>query len=170
MTLPQEPLARLARRLGGSGVAGVARLSAGASQEIWRFDLLDGDGGRTPLVLRRAPDGGRVTDAAVGLEVEAALIRAASARGVPAPPIRHVLEPGDDLGRGFVMGFVDGETLGGRIAKGEALASARPRLARQCGEILARVHRIDPGEFPALRRLTPAEQVATAKEAHRASG
>ena len=34
-------LARVARsRLGASGVSGVTRMSAGATQEIWRFTLL----------------------------------------------------------------------------------------------------------------------------------
>ena len=53
----EEPLARLARnRLGGLGVADVARMSAGATQEIWRFSLIE-EGDRTPLILRRAPGG-----------------------------------------------------------------------------------------------------------------
>jgi aminoglycoside phosphotransferase (APT) family kinase protein len=71
-----------------------------------------------------------------------------------------VLVEDDGLGQGFVMAFVEGETLGGRIARGEALGAVRPRLARQCGEILARIHTIDPDEFPALRRASPAELVA----------
>jgi aminoglycoside phosphotransferase (APT) family kinase protein len=169
MTELEEPLARLARnRLGGLGVADVARMSAGATQEIWRFSLLE-EGVRTPLILRRAPGGERVSETAVGLELEARLIEAADAVGVPVPTVRHVLEPEDGLGRGFIMGFVEGETLGGRIAKSEALAPARPFLARQCGEILARIHTIDPAEFPMLKRYTPAELVAQYKELYRAT-
>ena len=144
----EEPLARLARnRLGGLGVADVARLSAGATQESWRFSLIE-EGGRTPLILRRAPGGDRVSETAVGLEVEASLIEAAGAVGVPVPPVRCVLEPDDGLGRGFIMGFVEGETLGGRIARGDFTAPARPFLARQCGEVLARIHTIAPDLFP----------------------
>jgi aminoglycoside phosphotransferase (APT) family kinase protein len=71
-----------------------------------------------------------------------------------------VLEPEDGLGHGFVMGFVDGETLGGRIARGEALAETRKFLARQCGEILARIHTLNPADFPNLRRAAPAEYLA----------
>ena len=63
------------------------------------------------------------------------------------------------LGRGFLMGFVQGETLGGRIARGEAFAHTRTFLARQCGEVLARIHTMNPDDFPMLRRLTPAELV-----------
>ena len=163
-------LERLARsRLGASGVSGVARMSAGATQEIWRFVILR-DGRETPLVLRRAPGGDRVTDAAVGLETEAALIAAAGDAGVPVPPVPYVLEPEDGLGRGFLMGFVEGETLGGRIARSDALASARPGLARQCGEILARLHTIDPAAFPTLRRAGAAELLQQYREGYHATG
>ncbi|HEY1446909.1 MAG TPA: phosphotransferase family protein [Caulobacteraceae bacterium] len=148
------------RRLGGEGASGIARLSAGATQEIWRFNMIAA-GTEVPLILRRAPGGGlRLSETAVGLETEARLIEAAAGAGVPVPPVRCVLEPEDGLGHGFVMGFVDGETLGGRIARGEALAETRKFLARQCGEILARIHTLDPADFPNLRRSAPAEYLA----------
>lgn len=161
-----DSLAR--RRLGGSGAAGVTRLSAGATQEIWRFAMVR-DGAETPLILRRAPGGVRVAESAVGLEIEARLIEAAAAAGVPVPPVRHVLEPEDGLGRGFIMGFVEGETLGGRIARGQRFEQTRPFLARQCGEILARIHTLDPGAFPNLRRAAPAELVAQYRDVYRAT-
>ncbi len=164
-----EGLAGVARRhLGGDGVTAVARLSAGATQEIWRFHLVK-DGVETPLILRRAPGGDRVSETAVGLETEAQLIEAAGAKGVPVPPVRWVLTPEDGLGRGFIMGFVEGETLGGRIARGEALAHTRTFLARQCGEILARIHTMDPDAFPNLRRADPAELVNQYREIYRAT-
>jgi len=155
-------------RLGGTGVADLTRLSAGATQEIWKFFLLRDDE-RTPLILRRAPGGDRVSVTAVGLEIEARLIEAAAVVGAPVPAVRWVLTPEDDLGHGFIMGFVEGETLGGRIARSEALASARPHLARRCGEILARIHRIDPAVFPTLRRAAPAELIDQYEAAYRAS-
>ena len=40
------------------GVPSLRRLSGGATQEIWRFDLVAG-ATRTPLILRRAPGGDR---------------------------------------------------------------------------------------------------------------
>ncbi|MDR3509117.1 MAG: phosphotransferase family protein [Caulobacteraceae bacterium] len=153
---------------GASGISGLRRLSGGASQELWRFDLTEGET-RTPMILRRAPGGDRVSETAAGLEIEAALIQAADRIGVPVPPVRYVLSPKDGLGRGFVMGFVEGETLGGRIVKGEAFAEVRPRLARQCGEILARIHTLDPADFPTLKRSTPAELLAQWLGAYRAT-
>jgi aminoglycoside phosphotransferase (APT) family kinase protein len=164
-----EALENVARsKLGGDGVDNLTRLTAGATQEIWRFELLR-DGERTPLVLRRAPGGERVSETAVGLETEARLIRAAAAVGVPEPPVVHVLAPSDGAGHGFIMGFVEGETLGGRIAKSEALAPARTFLARQCGEILARIHGLDADDFPTLNRSTPAELMDRYREIYRAT-
>ena len=151
-------LQRLARRLtpGGRGVTGLHRLSGGATQEIWRFDLT-GPEGPEPLILRRASSRLNLTETAVGLEVEARLIKAAAAQGVPTPSVRHVLEPSDGLGHGFIMGFVEGETLGGRIVRSPALADARTKLARHCGEALARIHTIDAAAFPGLRRSSPSD-------------
>ena len=156
------------KRLAGEGASDLARVSAGATQEIWRFEALIG-GERTPMILRRAPGGERVSETAVGLETEAALIVAAGQAGVPVPPVRHVLVPEDGLGRGFIMGFVDGETLGGRIARGEAFAQTRTFLARQCGEILARIHTLDPADFPTLRRAAPSEYLAQYRQTYLAS-
>ncbi len=165
-----DALARVVRhRLGGAGVEGLARVSAGATQEIWRFEAVAEDGGRTALILRRAPGGERVSETAVGLEMEARLIEAAAGAGVPVPPVVWVLTPEDGLGHGFLMRFIEGETLGGRIARGEAFAATRVFLARQCGEILARIHTLDPDAFPALRRAGAAELVAQYLEIYRAT-
>jgi aminoglycoside phosphotransferase (APT) family kinase protein len=163
-------LDELARaRLGAEGVKNVRRMTAGATQEIWRFELCE-NGGETPLVLRRAPGGERVSDSAVGPENEARLLIAAAAKGVPVPAVRYVLEPADGVGRGFIMSFVEGETLGGRIVRQEAFAETRTFLARQCGEILAHIHTMDPDEFLNLRRQTPRELITQYKSTYRASG
>ena len=166
----ERGLSAIASRImpGGQGAAGVRRLSGGATQEIFRFELATADG-PVPLILRRAPGGLRVSDTAVGLETEAKLIAAAGAVGAPVPAVPYVLGEDDGLGHGFIMGFVEGETLGGRIVKSPDLAAARPGLARACGEILARVHTIDPAAFPTLKRQTPRELVEQWRGAYRAS-
>ncbi len=148
---------------GAARIGGLRRLSGGATQEIWRFDA-EGSAAPVPLVLRRAPGGDRLSEQTVGLETEAALLGAAAAAGVPVPPVAYVLAPGDGLGRGFVMGFVEGETLGGRIVR-----SPPPDLARQCGAVLAQIHAIDPAGFPALTRLDAAALVERWRTLYRAS-
>jgi aminoglycoside phosphotransferase (APT) family kinase protein len=118
MTLDvSEALSRLAQRLGGQGasVADAGRLSGGASMETWAF-AIETAGGREDLILRRRsgpfdPENAR----SISLGTEAALIRAAGARGAPVPSVRHVCDDADGLGEAYVMGRVSGETLGKRI-------------------------------------------------------
>ncbi|MCZ6619754.1 MAG: phosphotransferase family protein, partial [Gammaproteobacteria bacterium] len=138
------------------------RLSGGASQETYRLTIETEQGGQK-LAMRRAP-GGVVSDLKTGptLAVEAQLMRTAKQVGVPEPEIVHVLEPEDDLGEGFIMEWLDGETLGARIVRSPDLDEIRPRLARACGEILARIHAIDvesSGLNGVLEVITPEELV-----------
>src|SRR5947209_439237 len=139
-------LPRLARRLGGEGavLAAAERLSGGASMETWAF-AVDGPGGREDLILRRRsapfdPDTAR----SVSLATEAALIRATGANGAPVPPVRHLCDDADGLGEAYVMARVAGETLGRRIVSDPRFDAVRPRLARQCGEVLVPIHATAP--------------------------
>ena len=142
----EEALPRVlaARVRGFRGLLVCERLTGGASQETYRI-VVDTDAGQRTLAMRRALGGlrGWSRETGPGLAVEAALMQAARAVGVPEPEIVHVLEPGDGLGEGFLMEWLEGETLGARIVRGEEFAAIRPKLARQCGEVLARIHSID---------------------------
>lgn len=135
------------------------RLSAGASQETYSV-VIEADGGERRIALRRSPEGHGSLEDALPSEVEARLLRVAREVGVPEPEIYHVLVPEDGLGSGFLMEWIDGETLGARIVKLESLAEVRPKLARQCGEILARIHAIDLEKtgLDQLLRRSQAEQ------------
>ena len=147
---------------GAEGVAKVTRLTAGATQEIWRFELLEG-GRETPLILRRSPGGVIVertsSSSSIGLDTEAELLLLVGKAGAKVPRVRHILTPVDGLGQGFIMEFVAGETLGGRIVRDARFAEVRPKLARQCGEILARIHAIPASAAPHLKHSTAAELV-----------
>ncbi len=164
----RSALAALAPRIrpAARGISGLKRLSGGATQEIWRFDLVTTDGSQ-PLIMRRAPQGNRRSLLGVGLNVEAQLIAAARACGVSAPEVLHVLTPEDGLGQGFIMEFVAGETLGARIVKEPSLAGARGTLAHSCGQILARIHAIDVSRFPTLAQQTPADLIEQWHAAYR---
>ncbi len=142
-----EPLVgRVLNRVFGPGceVVSFDRLSGGASQETYRVVAkTTGDEPRS-FALRRAA-GGRAHDPESphpGLEVEAELFRLARTAGIPEPEIFAVLEPGDELGPGFLLEWLDGETLGPRIVRSDDFAQVRPKLARQCGEVLARIHNL----------------------------
>ncbi len=138
--------ALLERRFGrGTTLDRCERLSGGASQETYRIEATI-DGRRTRLALRRAAGGAAEEHRDYqhpGLETEALLMRAAREAGVPEPEIYAILEPADGLGAGFLMQWLDGETLGARIVRDERFDAVRPRLAAECGRILARIHAID---------------------------
>ncbi len=137
----------LMRRLLGPGVKTVhaERLSGGASQETYRLTV-EVDGSQQVLAMRRSAGGvDEVKDPRrPGLAVEAKLMVAAKEAGVPEPEILHVLEPSDGLGPGFIMEWLDGETLGAKILRAPELDSVRPKLAYMCGQVLAKIHSIDP--------------------------
>lgn len=45
------------------------------------------------------------------------------------------------------------------MVRDQALADARGRMARQCGEILAAIHRLPTASLPFLQRLSPADEL-----------
>ena len=146
-------------------VLGLRRLSGGASQETWAFELASAAGNRA-LILRRAPPGVHRRGAdSPGLAAEAALITLAGRAGVPVPEVLQVLQPGHGLGEGFIMQRLPGETLGRRIA-----AAHRPALARQCGDALARIHALPLAGLPALRCTQPRAEVEHLRDWHARHG
>jgi aminoglycoside phosphotransferase (APT) family kinase protein len=152
---------------GATGVAGVVRLSGGASQETWSFDIVHRDG-NIGAILRRAPLGyGAAPGRAAGLDAEARLMQLAYDAGVPSPRVLHVLQPQDDLGTGFVMARVDGETIARKILRDDKFASARPKLARQLGTVAACIHGLPLSELPKLRRMTAAKEIAELQQDYR---
>jgi aminoglycoside phosphotransferase (APT) family kinase protein len=163
--LDPEALARIAPRLmsGGKAVENLQRLSGGASQETWAFDVTGADG-HTSLILRRAPGGTYQHETAAGLETEAAVIACLAGR-VPVPPLRYVLRPEDGIGRGFVTLNVSGETIARRILRDEQFAAIRPHLPREFGRILAKIHATPLGSLPALRTTGLGETIGLLRQA-----
>ncbi len=144
-------LGRVAGKIatGATGLEDLRRLSGGASQETWGLRLASPTG-PIDLILRRRPDGVTGSGNAVPLATEAALIRAAAATGAPVPSVPYVFEEADGVGEAYVMGKVEGETLGSRIVRNEAFATIRPGLAAQCGKVLAQIHAIPTEGLPDL--------------------
>jgi aminoglycoside phosphotransferase (APT) family kinase protein len=144
---------------GATGATGAARLSGGASQETWRFDIAHPDGA-IGAILRRSPKGyGAAPTRAAGLAAEAKLMQLAYEAGVPSPRVLHVLTAEDDLGTGFIMQRVEGETIARKILRDDAFAAARPILARQIGGVLAGIHKLPLSRLPELRRMTAAKEI-----------
>jgi aminoglycoside phosphotransferase (APT) family kinase protein len=152
---------------GATGVVGAAKLSGGASQETWSFDIVHPNG-NIGAILRRSPPGyGAAPTRAAGLSAEARLMQLAYDAGVPSPRVLHVLEPQEELGTGFIMVRVEGETIPRKILRDEQFAQARPKLARQLGTVLAGIHAIDLKSLPELRQMTPAKEIADLEREYR---
>ncbi|MBM4205944.1 MAG: phosphotransferase family protein [Gammaproteobacteria bacterium] len=149
------------------------RLSGGANQETYRIRA-ETRSGTVTLCLRRAAGGTHShVPGLPGLAVEARLFRAAAAVGVPEPEVYHVLEATDGVGEGFIMQWLDGEALGAHIARGEEFAGIRDQLAFQCGQMLARIHRIDvdsTGLRSALTERDTGTIIQTSRELYQSYG
>jgi aminoglycoside phosphotransferase (APT) family kinase protein len=169
----QQRLDALAPQLHARGtkVSALQRLSGGASQETWSFDLQLSGGERLPLILRRAPEGvARRAQGNATLAAEAALAEAAARAGVPVPAVVFQLQPEHGVGEGFVMQRIAGETLGRRVVTDARLADARQQLARQCGRALAGIHRIATAALPRLRRAPATIELAHYEAQYRSHG
>ena len=142
-----------------SALMSCQQLSAGASQETYCLTYKT-TGSSKRLALRRsqptATSGSSV--GGISLETEAQLFDVAERHGIPGPKIHYVLTPQDGLGSGFIMQWLDGETLGQRITHSDELATIRPQLASQCGRILGELHGIELESSlqQSLPRVTPA--------------
>lgn len=145
----------------GAPVTGLRRLSAGASRETWSFDA----GGRALVLRRDPPEVPRPREMAL----EAECLRAAAAAGVPVPAPVTVGDGTDGIGSPYlVMERVDGETLPQRLLRDERWAPVRPRLAREFGRVLARIHGIDPAGVPSCAQ--EADRLAVLRAQHDAFG
>jgi aminoglycoside phosphotransferase (APT) family kinase protein len=137
----------------GVRVQGLRQLTGGASRQTWFLEAVGSGGTVRPLILRRDP---LAETTSAGFATEAAVLRAARDAGVPEPEVLAHSEEPDVLGAPFVlMEWVEGETLARRILRDDAFAAVRPRLAAQCGEILARIHAIDASVVPGLESVEP---------------
>src|SRR5690349_6946149 len=143
-----------------TGVTAAAKLSGGASQETWSFDIVHPNG-YVGAILRRSPPGyGAAPTRAAGLDAEAQLMQLAHEAGLPSPKVMHVLRPDDELGTGFIMARVEGETIARKILRDEQFAKARPVLARQLGKVAAGIHGLPRTSLPKLREMSSTKEIA----------
>jgi aminoglycoside phosphotransferase (APT) family kinase protein len=143
-------------------IDGVKRESGGASRQTWSFDVRTGET-RHALILRRDPPsaekGAREKSAALDRSTEFRVIRAAWQAGARAPEVLFELAPQDGLGEGFVMRRVGGTAIARKLLRDPPYANARPKIAGQLGEILARIHATDLKTVPALAHREAADLI-----------
>ena len=121
-------------------VTSIVPLSGGASSatfavEAWRA------GAAWPLIMQcnaaEAPVPG-----AMSKPTQAALQKVAAAHGLPVAAPITAFVPEDQMGDGFVMERVAGESLAPRYLRGAEYAAARAAMTVQCATALARLHAI----------------------------
>ncbi|HTR84257.1 MAG TPA: phosphotransferase family protein [Reyranella sp.] len=157
-------LARAAsRHFGGlATIEGIGRESGGASRQTWSFDALV-TGARHALILRRDPPSNASTDrersGSLERSVEFRVLRAAFNAGARAPEVLFELVPEDGLGEGFVMRRVGGTAIARKLLRDAPYAGARPKIAGQLGEILARIHATPIKTLPPLRHRQAADHI-----------
>jgi aminoglycoside phosphotransferase (APT) family kinase protein len=151
----------------------VRPLPGGASRESWDVqartvgdaragDARAGDHQRRLILLRDA--GGRARHQERNVAVEAAAMVAARAAGVPAPELYDY--GAGALGHAYLlMERLDGETIPRRLLRDDAYAAARAGLAYRLGEVLARIHQVDPDSIPGLPPVDALGQVTELYEA-----
>lgn len=148
-----ERLGRVMRRR----IEGLVRLTGGASRETWAFDAVDpATGHRQELILRRDPPGAPRGQ----MELEARLLRAAATAGVPVPAVRAAgaADP-TRVGTSFMItDRIPGETIARRILRDPQFEMARHGLARQCGDALGRLHRVDGSTIVGIEALDPVDR------------
>ena len=169
-------LSKLAPKLatGGTGITGLVRLSGGASQETYSFEVTT-PSGSVPRILRRragtrpvkAEDG---TSPSLPLQTEAALILAAAKGGVPVADVIHVCTDADGIGEAYVVSKVEGETLGRRIVADARFEGTRKFLAKQCGEVLAKIHNVPTTGLPPIKSETTASTIDYYEETYHTQG
>jgi len=149
----------------------VEQLTAGASQETYRI-VYSSPNGEIAIALRRAPIHQRAINelSGIGLDTEARLFRLAYQQGVPSPKIYYELVPEDHLGPGYLMNWIEGETMGHKIIRSAELKEIRPHLAQQCGKTLGDIHNIDwqaAGLDCALEVQSPTHTIDSVYEIYR---
>jgi aminoglycoside phosphotransferase (APT) family kinase protein len=146
----------LRKELDFGEITNLRRLSGGASRDTWAFEL---DG--APLILQQERPGAVRTGG--GMRSEAALLRAAAVAGVPVPRLRV---DGTHHERPFIVTeAVEGETIPRKILRDDEWVEARPKLAAQCGEALAAIHRIPTEAAPDLEHQDQITQYRSALDA-----
>jgi len=149
-------------------IKNLSPVSGGASADIWQFDALC-DGQRYELILRQEAkrDQSLISN---DRATEADLLDLAQRAGVPVPKVRFVLKEEDDLGMGYIMDRLEGESIARKILRDEKYSDARAKMAKQCGKILARIHSIDTSLLPPLKELPAGPSIEVYESLYRSFG
>jgi aminoglycoside phosphotransferase (APT) family kinase protein len=135
-----------------ASVENLSIATLGASNRTVLFDLVESTG-RRRLVLRQETVKSEYSPF-ISTADQYRILEVVYRHGLPVPEPVFELEVRDELDNGFVVACVEGETLPKTLLSDPNLEPARHRFAAQSGEILARLHAIDPLEVAFLETVT----------------
>ena len=149
------------------------QVTAGASQQTFKITVKTASNEQVQYALRREqPNQVNRSAGQLSATLEARVLKLASSSGVLVPDIWAELEEADELGQGYLMAWLEGETLGQRIVKRPEFEAVRQSLAFECGRELAKIHAISVDEdlAAALSEVSPEALVRETWSAYQALG
>ncbi len=138
------------RRLGSDAtIANVVTPTLGGINRTLAFDVVEGNS-RRRMVSRQETHSGQ-DDLFLAASDQFRILKLVHAHGLPVAEPLFEYDERDGMGHGYVTLFVEGETVPRLLQRSPKFEVARGRFAAQCGQLLARLHAIEPAEFDFLR-------------------
>ena len=124
-------------------------LTGGASADINRIILANED----ELIVRRTLSQEKSV-MAIPKILEAKIQKVVKKNGAPVPAIIFEFSEGEEIGEGYVMEAIPGETIPRKILRDKKFASAREKLPFEIGKSLAKIHQTQLDDLKALDQVT----------------
>ena len=124
-------------------------LTGGASADINRIILANED----ELIVRRTLSQEKSV-MAIPKILEAKIQKVVKKNGAPVPDIIFEFSEGEEIGEGYVMEAIPGETIPRKILRDVKFATAREKLPFEIGKSLAKIHQTKLDDLKALDQVT----------------
>ena len=124
-------------------------LTGGASADINRIILANED----ELIVRRTLSQEKSV-MAIPKILEAKIQKVVKKNGAPVPAIIFEFSEGEEIGEGYVMEAIPGETIPRKILRDVKFATVREKLPFEIGKSLAKIHQTKLDDLKALDQVT----------------
>jgi aminoglycoside phosphotransferase (APT) family kinase protein len=124
-------------------------LTGGASADINRIILANED----ELIVRRTLSQEKSV-MAIPKILEAKIQKIVKKNGAPVPAIIFEFSEGEEIGEGYVMEAIPGETIPRKILRDKKFATAREKLPFEIGKSLAKIHQTQLDDLKALDQVS----------------
>ena len=124
-------------------------LTGGASADINRIILANDD----ELIVRRTLSQEKSV-MAIPKILEAKIQKVVKKNEAPVPEILFEFSEGKEIGEGYVMEAIQGETIPRKILRDEKFSTVREKLPFEIGKSLAKIHQTQLDDLKALDQVT----------------